>query len=105
MNFDPERGPTLSPYPALLATGALMFATVLIGEGRPGIVLAWSGAKSLNRDVAALTVRARTVAQQFAVAHFGQRRPQAATEALPQLMRASLRKGPLSCRPRRRRRP
>jgi hypothetical protein len=72
MIFDPERVPSFNPYAALIGTGALMLATVLISEGGPGLELARAGARSLDRDVATLVAKASASVQQFAAVHFGQ---------------------------------
>jgi hypothetical protein len=71
MLFDPERLPSFNPFSALVATGALMFATVVVSESGPGIDLAREGAKALDRDVTGLVARASASVQQFAAVHFG----------------------------------
>lgn len=74
MLFDPERIPSFNPLAALVATGALMFATVLISESGPGIDLAREGVKALDRDVTGWVAKASASVQQFAAVHFGPNR-------------------------------
>lgn len=47
-----------NPYPVLLTTGALMFATVVLSQTGSGVALLKAGAASVNQDVSSFAAKA-----------------------------------------------